>query len=41
MKIYTLRHGETDANKQGVSAGLLDTNLNTTGVNKPSKSNVN
>lgn len=32
MKIYTLRHGETDANKQGVSAGLLDTNLNTTGV---------
>ena len=37
MKIYTLRHGETDANKQGVSAGLLDTNLNTTGVKQALK----
>lgn len=32
MKLYILRHGETDANAQGIVQGWLDTELNAKGV---------
>lgn len=31
-RIYVVRHGETDENKQGVMQGHLDTRLNDTGI---------
>ncbi len=32
MKLYIVRHGETDANAQGIVQGWLDTELNETGI---------
>ena len=32
MKIYVLRHGETDGNKIGVMQGSMETKLNETGI---------
>lgn len=34
MKLYLLRHGETDANVQGIVQGWLDTKLNEKGLNQ-------
>ncbi len=31
MKLYIVRHGQTDANAQGITQGWLDTDLNETG----------
>jgi broad specificity phosphatase PhoE len=34
MKLYIVRHGETDANTQGIVQGWLDTELNDKGVSQ-------
>lgn len=34
MKLYLIRHGETDANVQGIVQGWLDTELNEKGLNQ-------
>ncbi len=37
MKIYLIRHGETDSNKNGIIQGHLDTNLSELGVEQAKK----
>lgn len=34
MKLYIVRHGETDNNRNGIIQGIIDTPLNSTGINQ-------
>lgn len=34
LRVYLVRHGETDANRQGIVQGQLDTQLNELGKNQ-------
>lgn len=41
MKLYIARHGETDANAQGIVQGWLDTELNTKGLMQAAEAAMN